>query len=260
MSQQLRTMMSGLAVLEYIRGTDILTINDIRGLLECSRPTAYRMVATLVESGYLVRASDRQGHVAGPALLRTFDASVLDSPHRPLIRSFLYRIRDLTEASVHSSSLIGTSAFAVDGYRSRIDMHLGGRVGMSAPAHVMAAGKLLLSQLDSGQVDALFPDDQLPPWRSARITTKAALVAELAGIRAAGYAVADEESESSVVSVAIPFVGSHWRSRSALVLSRSSLEVQAADLIELLPIIAPHLETFQNEYSAAIDRVLIDEQ
>ncbi|MBN9605285.1 MAG: hypothetical protein J0G30_01580 [Actinomycetales bacterium] len=254
MTQQLKTMQSGLTVVEHMRHVDLVTIGEVRELLDCSRPSAYRMVATLVDGGYLLRARGRAGYVAGPTLLNAFDATILASPLRPLIRSFLYRMRDLTEASVHCSTLVGASAFALDGYRSRVDLHLGGRVGMSAPAHVMAAGKLLLSQLDAAQVHALFPDDALPEWRSARVRTRAMLDAELNVVRSAGYAMANEESEATVVSVALPFTGIHSRNRTALVLSRSTPEVQIGDLLELLPIVSGHLGEFlrdhQDEFAA----------
>jgi DNA-binding IclR family transcriptional regulator len=72
-------------------------------------------------------------------------------------------------------------------------------VGMSEPLHCAALGKVLLAfgaaQLPRGRLEQ----------RTARtLTSRAALAADLAAVRARGWAVTDEELEPGLVAVAAP--------------------------------------------------------
>jgi IclR family acetate operon transcriptional repressor len=72
-------------------------------------------------------------------------------------------------------------------------------VGMSVPLHCAALGKVLLAfgaaDLASGRLER----------RTARtLTSRAAIGADLAAVRARGYAVTDEELEPGLVAVAAP--------------------------------------------------------
>jgi IclR family transcriptional regulator, acetate operon repressor len=76
-------------------------------------------------------------------------------------------------------------------------------IGMSVPLHCSALGKVLLAY-GAAQPGPL---DKLERRTAKTITTEAALRAELAGVRARGYAVTDEELEPGLVAVAAPIYG-----------------------------------------------------
>src|SRR5262249_36251009 len=87
-------------------------------------------------------------------------------------------------------------------------------VGMSVPLHCSALGKVLLAygavQLSgqlSGQLAGQLPGGVLERRTDKTITTEAALRAELAAVRARGYAVTDEELEPGLIAVAAPIYG-----------------------------------------------------
>ena len=84
-------------------------------------------------------------------------------------------------------------------------------IGMSVPLHCSALGKVLLAYgaapLPPEQPGQLDKPDQLERRTDKTITTEAALRAELAGVRARGYAVTDEELEPGLVAVAAPIYG-----------------------------------------------------
>jgi DNA-binding IclR family transcriptional regulator len=76
-------------------------------------------------------------------------------------------------------------------------------VGLWAPLHATAAGKLWLASLPPKEVTRVL-GRQLPAVAPKTITAMATLRDELARIRAAGYAIADEELAEGGRAVAAP--------------------------------------------------------
>jgi DNA-binding IclR family transcriptional regulator len=73
---------------------------------------------------------------------------------------------------------------------------------MSVPLHCSAPGKVLLAY-----GAAQLPPGKLEPRTDKTVTSEAALRAELAAVRARGYAVTDEELEPGLIAVATPIRG-----------------------------------------------------
>ena len=156
--------------------------------------------------------------VAGPAVLRLSTPSGTAARTRFELRPKIESIRTLTGEDVHTCVLVGDQVLVVDGRRSQRTPSIGLRVGMMVPAYAMAGGKLLLSHLDDGQVLGL-----LPPRLARRgpntITDRSSLISELASTRARGFAIASQESERGVDSIAVLLAGGTWSDRIALVVS-----------------------------------------
>jgi DNA-binding IclR family transcriptional regulator len=75
-------------------------------------------------------------------------------------------------------------------------------VGMSVPLHCSALGKVLLAY-----GAAQLPAGQLERRTDKTVASEATLRADLAGVRARGYAVTDEELEPGLIAVAAPVHG-----------------------------------------------------
>ncbi len=70
------------------------------------------------------------------------------------------------------------------------------------PLHCSALGKVLLAH-----GTAQLPGDKLERRTDKTITSEVALRAELAGVRARGYAITDEELEPGLIALAAPVYG-----------------------------------------------------
>ena len=74
------------------------------------------------------------------------------------------------------------------------------------PAHATSLGKAMLAAMTDDQVRALYPREALPAVTGRTMTRRSDLLAELARIRARGYARNSEESEEGVSSIGIAIV------------------------------------------------------
>ncbi|MBV9208677.1 MAG: IclR family transcriptional regulator, partial [Actinobacteria bacterium] len=115
---------------------------------------------------------------------------------------FLQRLGKATGETIN----LGVANGAVVEQIAQVDSRylIGGTnwVGMSVPLHCSALGKVLLAY---GAAQP--PPGRLEPRTDKTITSETALRADLAGVRARGYAVTEEELEPGLIAVAAPIHG-----------------------------------------------------
>lgn len=202
----------GLQALEMLMTRDRLGIGDVAEACDVSRSAAHRCLRTLANRGFVSLSGTGRGYFAGPRLLELGGIGVTEPHSRMVHRPALQHVRDRTGESVHSTILVGARVLVVDGLRSSLGQEHQLRIGMTARASGVAGGRLLLAAYNDEQVSSILPEDEATRW-----TTE--LRADLSRIRRAGWASRPRDDDPTVVSVAVPLDGDHWRTRMALVVS-----------------------------------------
>ncbi|MGP3534035.1 IclR family transcriptional regulator [Microbacterium sp. RD1] len=223
---------AAMKVLELLSGTDRVTVRAAAEYANIGRSAAHRILAELERSGHVIRGEGGRGYFPGPAVVLR-ERLPIQSSSRHRIRPVLQDLHVRTEESVHAALLIGDHVLVLDGRPSCHRPDIGLRVGMTAPAHAMAAGKLLLATLPDRTVAALFPTDPLPRRSRFTVGTRVELLDALREVRRRGVARAEQESEPGVNSVAVPLDGQSWRTRMAMVVSVPVRRGAAARMDEL---------------------------
>jgi IclR family transcriptional regulator, acetate operon repressor len=103
--------------------------------------------------------------------------------------------------------LEGDAAVYVAQAPSAHSMRMFTEVGRRVMAHCTGVGKVLLSRLDDPAVLRLARRTGLPAMTDHTITAPDQLIAEVARVRAQGYAVDDGEQEVGVRCLAVPVEG-----------------------------------------------------
>lgn len=215
----IQSLDQGLRILQLLNLFDVVTVRSVAAALGISSSSAHRALRTLEESGYVAIASNTRGYVPGPYLMGLQMTPGIQPKSKFLLRPALQQVREVTGESVHSAVLVGNQVLVVDGRRSSHPKDIGLRIGMTAPAHAMAAGKLLLAQLDTSQLRGILPSPTLPRRGPKTITKREDLEQELSQIKNTRVAFTVQESETGINSFAVPLWGSSWRDRMALVVS-----------------------------------------
>jgi IclR family transcriptional regulator, pca regulon regulatory protein len=83
-------------------------------------------------------------------------------------------------------------------------MSTGLGLGSRLPAHATSLGHVLLAGLPTAELDTYLAAADLTPFTRHTVTDGAALRAEVARVRAQGWALIDQELEAGVRSVAAP--------------------------------------------------------
>ncbi len=215
----------GLAILAaFSPDKPLLGISELARKLGLSRSTTHRYVATLASLSYLQQDDLTRKYRLGVrvldlgfSLLDSLDLREVAAPH----------LRRLTEATGHTSNLAirdDTDVILIDRVRGRpgryhhLEFSL--RVGSRLPSYCSATGKALLAFLPRHDLDQLLDRIEFVQRGPRTLTSKAALLTELEGVRHAGVAVNDEELESALRSIAAPV-----RSRSGEVIAAVNVAI-----------------------------------
>jgi DNA-binding IclR family transcriptional regulator len=120
----------------------------------------------------------------------------LDSdPRVRLVRPYLDEASQELGETIHLGRLDGPNVAYLATRESHEYLRTISRVGRRLPAHAGALGKALLAERPAGDL----PEGPYAPLTPRTHTTRDALAADLAGIRARGYAIDREEAVTGII-------------------------------------------------------------
>ena len=187
---------------EVVHSTDPMTFTGLSAATGLAKSTTSRLLLALERNG-LVRRDDHGRFLPGEMFVSFAWRGGAQAGLVAVAQPFLEKLGKATGETVN----IGVaSSGAVEQIAQVNSTYLiGGTnwVGLSVPLHCSALGKVLLAY----GAAQLVPGTKLEARTEKSITTEAALRADLAGVRARGYAVTDEELEPGLIAIAAPVHG-----------------------------------------------------
>jgi IclR family transcriptional regulator, acetate operon repressor len=181
-----------------------LGVSELAAATGLPLPTIHRLLRSLTAGGYVRQDASRR-YVLGSRLIRLGDAASrsLGLWAMPHLRRLVVEVGE----TANMAMLEGDAAVYVAQAPSPHSMRMFTEVGRRVMAHSTGVGKVLLSRLDDTAVLRLVRRTGLPAMTDHTITTPDRLLAELARVRAQGYAVDDGEQEVGVRCLAVPVDG-----------------------------------------------------
>jgi DNA-binding IclR family transcriptional regulator len=216
--------------------------------LNLPRSTTYRLLAVLVEQGFVVHLSDERRYGLGVAAFELGFAYSRQAPLQWVGRSAVARLVDRTRHNGHFGILHGTDVLYVVEERAAGRPSLVTDVGVRLPAHLTASGLAMLAELSPRQLQALYPPghvfikrheagpDSISQLRALLRETRAAEHAEedesvTPGFASVGCAVRDHAGHP-VAAIALTFpsreLDAEARTRLALQVREAARQVSRA--------------------------------
>lgn len=206
-SDRLHSVRRALALLEALAARpDGATPKELSQALELHLSTCYRLLNTLASAGYAAHGASTGLFRLGPRIAYLHNGYLAAQQPHPATLPFVHALQLATGETamfthLQDDDVVVTATVA----GSKPDSFPPGYAGMAVPAHVLAAGRVLLAGLPAAQLEAYLARrvtaPGMPPFPS---TTPAALREELARIRLAGYAVDWGEGNPDVCCIAAP--------------------------------------------------------
>ncbi|WP_416139298.1 IclR family transcriptional regulator C-terminal domain-containing protein [Halomonas sp. HK25] len=229
---------SGLEViLAFDEAHPRMTLSEVAARTGMNRARARRFLLTLHALGY-VRKQQRVFELA-PKVLQLGYAFLSANDYRSVIQQVL---EEITSESGESSSLgvldgDEVTYVARSSSRHRL-MAITLSVGTRLPAAHTSIGRVLLAQLPDDELDAWLARVTLTRHTDKTITDKAKLRECLLEVRQQGYAIADQELDSGLRSIAVPAFDANGKLLGAINISTNAARVDFETLIrQYLPLL-----------------------
>ncbi|GIL25672.1 IclR family transcriptional regulator [Actinocatenispora comari] len=178
------------------------SLSDLHARTGVPRSSLHGLLRTLHDLGWIESDEGGTRFRLGVRALICGTAYLDRDPALPYVTDALERLRERSGFTTHYARRSGDEVVYLETRESRHSVHLISRVGRTLPAHATALGKALLAELTDEEVGRLLPA-RLPALTEHTVTSRDALCAELAGVRAQGYATESEQGTPGVACAAV---------------------------------------------------------
>jgi DNA-binding IclR family transcriptional regulator len=234
------TALKALATLDFIgdqRGP--VAVQEVAEGIGADRTTAYRMLMTLVHSGYVTRDADTKNYRLSFKILSLARYLVSDDERSVQILACLRQISEETRETVHYSALDNDSAVLVFRAKGTQRVSVDFQIGDRSPLPCTSIGKVLLAYSDVRFVEMIIARG-LPQTAPKTITDPEKFRQELTIVRAQRYAYDDLEFAPDMRCVAIPVFEKGGVVPAGIAISGPSSRFDLAHLRQLRDIAMPH--------------------
>jgi IclR family pca regulon transcriptional regulator len=212
----MNSLARGLAViLAFTHARRSLSISQISQRTGIPRAAVRRCLFTLEQLGYVAR-EDARHFVLRPRVLslgHTYLASApLGRAAQPVLQAIRHQINESASVGILDNDQVLYIARAPADRLMVINLDVGSRL----PANCTSIGRVLLSYLAPAALDEHIGRVPLVKYRPKTLVTAEALKAELARVRAQGYALIDQELEIGLRTIAVPILNGAGQATAAL--------------------------------------------
>jgi IclR family transcriptional regulator, KDG regulon repressor len=247
--RNMKSLNKALDVLELIAENGKIGIRELAQVSGLPPATAHRIVAALVNRGYLNK-DDRTHHYALSPKFLSLGEKVqqqidIVSIGRPYLEALMAETRENANLCIRDGRhVIYIDHVGSPDHNLRIFTKLGGK----APLYASGVGKVFLSWFSESQFQRYLEAVELRSFTPGTLTTAQQLRNEIQTIREKGYAVDNQEKELGVRCVAAPIFNHRNQIEAALSVSGAAQRIT----MKRLPILAKQVVDVARQLSAAI--------
>ncbi len=221
----------GLHVIRAFAGLDRgLTIAEVSRATGLTRAVVRRCLYTLRELGYA--ASDGRSFYLQPRILSLgyayLSTAPLSTAAPPILQELSERIGEATTVAVLDEGAVVYVARASTPRIMSVTLGVGSRL----QAYCTALGRVLLASLPPTQADALLERTELTAHTRFTVTSRERLMEILAEVRAADFALNDQELEIGLRSLAVPVRNVVGVTVAAMNVSAQASRLSSRELVE----------------------------
>lgn len=197
-----KTVQTAFDILEYLKEKDGETLTGLATQFDLAKSTIHRHLSTLEQREYVVK----EGDIYYPSL------QFLDFGEYTRNRNEAYlmakaKVQELAdETSERAQFIVEEHGHAVYVHRASGDhaVQTDPGIGKRIALHATAAGKAILAQLPTEQVNRIIERRGLPAVTEETVTDQEKLFSELEEIRNRGYSFNNQENVDGLRAVGVP--------------------------------------------------------
>ena len=184
-----------------------MSLGDISKEMQMAKSTAYGLLATLRDFGYIDQSPLDGKYRLGIRLFEVGNIVANSWDVRQVAAPFIQTLVDELGETVHLVVLDKGEVLYIDKRESaKLSLRIVSQVGTRLPTHCTGVGKVFLANLSIDEVRRLIATKGLARYTKNTITDLSRLEEELDLVRRQGYATDNEEIMESLRCVAVPLL------------------------------------------------------
>lgn len=222
-----QSVMRALDIVEVLaESKKSLGVTQIAKLTGLYKPTAHRLLNTLVHAGYVQQESGESDYKLGMKILKISSLVLERQDIRELARPYLKKLSDSIKEIAHLAIMDVNEVVYIDKVENNEQtIRIFSSVGNRSPMHCTGLGKVLLAGLSDSEVKAIVAQKGLKKYTDNTITNLNHLKQELERIRERGYGFDEMEHELGVWCVASPVFDRFGRTIAAISVTTPSIYI-----------------------------------
>jgi len=225
-----------LAVLEFVANSDSpVSLTEIMERLDLPKPTVFRILATLEDSGMLQREPVAKRYSPGERLTLLCANAMLRSPYRSARRAILEELVEKLGETCNLTIPNGHHVMYLERVESSWPLRISITAGSKVPLYASASGKLFLAFSQKRLRDRLLVNAPLIAHTKNTLHTLKELEVEFSNIRKNGYAVDNEEYLAGIMCLAVPIADDSGRVIAAVSVHGPTSRINVGQANEFLP-------------------------
>lgn len=165
---------------------------------DLTRPTLYRIIASLLAEGLIEVTVDGRYRVGG-RLVGLARRALAQNDVRKVAEPYLHRLRDVTGETVHLAIRAGEEMVYIDKVESLEAVRMASTIGTRVAFHSTSVGKAYLSAMPVAEMDALIGQINLPALTPFTTVDRGVLRAVVRHATDDGYVCDEQENEVGIV-------------------------------------------------------------
>lgn len=213
-----------------------LSLREIALRSELPKPTAYRLLASLVESGFLQKTKENEqdsGYRLGLKLLEFGHLVSNQLEIREIALPFMEDLAHDINEVIHIVIANQDEATYIEKVDSTRALRLYTRIGKSSPLYLGSGPKLLLAFMDKEKQAEILGDAKLYAIDDHRLIDKTKLQKELDIIREEGYAYSIGEQDLETTGISYPLFNYRKQVVGSLTVTGLSSHFEGENLQEI---------------------------
>lgn len=180
------------------------TLADVIKHFGWPRSSAFNILSTLVEAGYLYEPRARAGYYPSPRWNQLIDAISQAEPVPDTLRTIIHQLAEETGETTWIAAPSGRMAVLLDVVESAAPIRYAARVGKRVPIHMTASGITLLAAMPARDREGILRKVDFAGGRKDAPKSVDAVIELIETGRASGYLYSVEWHSEGLGGVAVP--------------------------------------------------------
>lgn len=205
-SNQVKSIVKALGILELLDKENELGIGEISERLGLDKSTVHRLVSTLKQEGYIIQNANSKKYSNSFKLFEMGNNVVEKLGLRKIAQPYLEQISRITNETTNIAIIYDNNIMYIDRIESPATIKVDLRIGKRLPVYCTGLGKVMLAYMPKQKLEEILKNVKFIKYTKNTVENIQKLYEQLEKIREQGYCIDEEEYVEGLICVSAPIM------------------------------------------------------